>query len=166
MTTPAEVLREAFVRHTWATLRLIDHLETLDPSSYEEGLPGTFGPIRATLTHLVDADDRYLQRLEHPDLPPYEESAPQALGMLRERVVDADRRWTAALDRLEGGRLRARIPADRIPGGIDPAETLLLLQALHHGDDHRAQVCSTLGALGLEVPELDVWSYWASERSG
>jgi uncharacterized damage-inducible protein DinB len=165
MTSPAEVLREAFTRHTWATLRLLDHLETLDPSSYEEGVAGTFGPIMTTLTHLVDAEDRYLQRLEHPALPPYVENPPQPLDVLRDRVLDAGPRWAAALDLLEAGDLTARIPPDRVAGGIDPAETLLLLQALHHGDDHRAQVCSTLGALGLEVPDLDVWSYWASERT-
>lgn len=168
MTTAAEVLRDAFRRSTWASLRLLDHLEALDPAAYEEGIPGTFGPVLATLTHLADADDRYLQRLERPMLPPYEEADPQPIGVLRGRISDSDRRWHAVLDRLEAGDLHARIERgsafeDR---AIDPGETLLLLQALHHADDHRAQACSTLGALGLEVPDLDVWTYWAEERSG
>jgi len=46
----------------------------------------------------------------------------------------------------------------------DPAESLLSIQAIHHGNDHRTQICSTLGALGEEVPELDGWSYWATGR--
>jgi uncharacterized damage-inducible protein DinB len=127
-------------------------------------MPGTFGSIAATLTHLVDSEDRYLLRLERPDLPPYEERPPQPLDVLRARTQDAAERWILALDRLELGTLHARIPEDRIPGGLEPAETLLLLQALHHGDDHRAQVCSTLGAAGREVPDLDVWTFWDLER--
>lgn len=168
MTTPADVLRDAFRRSSWATQRLLDHLETLDPGSYAVGVPGTFGPVLATMTHLVDADDRYLQRLEQPVLPPYEEADPQPIDVLRARAADADGRWHAALDRLEAGELQARIERSAALGdtAVDPAETLLLLQALHHADDHRAQVCSTLGALGLDVPDLDVWTYWAEERSG
>lgn len=164
MSTPTSVLQDAFERHIWATRRLLDRLAAMDASDLERATPGTYGTIAATLTHLVDADDRYLQRLEHPDLPPYVENPPQTLDVLRSRVAGEDDRWRWALDRLEAGTLHARIPEDRIPGGLDPAETLLVLQALHHGDDHRAQICSTLGAAGLEVPDLDVWSFWDAER--
>jgi len=81
-------------------------------------------------------------------------------------VHEQSAHWSAMLDRLEDGTLQARI-ADR-PDYPDTehAEGLLLGQALHHGDDHRAQICSTLGALGLDVPDLDVWTYWAEARSG
>jgi uncharacterized damage-inducible protein DinB len=45
-----------------------------------------------------------------------------------------------------------------------PAESMLLIQAIHHGNDHRTQICSTLGALDLELPELDGWDFWAAQR--
>jgi uncharacterized damage-inducible protein DinB len=32
-----------------------------------------------------------------------------------------------------------------------------LAQALHHGTDHRSQVCTALTALGLDPPAIDVW---------
>jgi uncharacterized damage-inducible protein DinB len=166
MSTPASVLRDAFERHTWATLRLLDHLEALDAGTITEGVPGTYGPILETLSHLVNADGRYLERLEHPVLPDYEPGPPEPIGELRTRVQALASRWEAALGRLESGTLVARIDRSATDGWVvDPAETLLLLQALHHGDDHRAQVCSTLGALGLEVPDLDVWSFWEDRRS-
>ena len=164
MTTPSEVLREGFDRHIWATLKLLDHLAALDGSVQGASIPGTYGTVAATMTHLVDADDRYLLRLMEPELPPYQEREPDTLAVLRSRFESHASRWSEALDALEFGRLHAAIPSDRIPGGIDPAETLLILQALHHGDDHRAQVCSTLGSLGLEVPDLDVWTYWSETR--
>ena len=38
-----------------------------------------------------------------------------------------------------------------------------LAQALHHGTDHRSQVCTTLTSLGIEPPEIDVWAFAESQ---
>jgi uncharacterized damage-inducible protein DinB len=161
MTSPSEVLREAFAYHAWATTTLIDALERLDAGALDSGIEGTYGSIAETLTHLVDADDRYLQRLVAVDVPPYVDHGAQPLGALRARVVEHGPRWTAMLERLDAGTLAARVDRGE-DGTIDPAETLLLLQALHHGNDHRTQVCSALGALGLDVPDLDVWTFFGA----
>ena len=34
-----------------------------------------------------------------------------------------------------------------------------LAQALHHGTDHRSQVCTALTSLGIEPPEIDAWDF-------
>jgi uncharacterized damage-inducible protein DinB len=34
-----------------------------------------------------------------------------------------------------------------------------LAQVLHHGTDHRSQVCTALTTLGIEPPAIDVWDY-------
>jgi uncharacterized damage-inducible protein DinB len=34
-----------------------------------------------------------------------------------------------------------------------------LTQFVHHGNDHRAQICTTLSAHGIEPPDLQVWPY-------
>jgi uncharacterized damage-inducible protein DinB len=40
-----------------------------------------------------------------------------------------------------------------------------LAQALHHGTDHRSQICTALTTLGVEPPEIDVWDFgWQAER--
>jgi uncharacterized damage-inducible protein DinB len=39
-----------------------------------------------------------------------------------------------------------------------------LAQALHHGTDHRSQICTGLTALGVEPPDIDVWAF--GEESG
>ena len=36
----------------------------------------------------------------------------------------------------------------------------LLLQAIHHGQEHRTQVESMLGQLGIEPPGLSGWRYF------
>ena len=40
-----------------------------------------------------------------------------------------------------------------------------LAQALHHGTDHRSQVCTGLTALGVKPPDIDVWAFgWRDGR--
>jgi uncharacterized damage-inducible protein DinB len=34
-----------------------------------------------------------------------------------------------------------------------------LAQALHHGTDHRSEVCTALTSLGAEPPNIDVWEF-------
>jgi uncharacterized damage-inducible protein DinB len=34
-----------------------------------------------------------------------------------------------------------------------------LAQAIHHGSDHRSQVCTALTQLGMEPPNIDVWEF-------
>ena len=43
--------------------------------------------------------------------------------------------------------------------------SIRIVQALHHGTDHRSQVCTALTSLGIEPPEIDVWAYaWKDDR--
>jgi uncharacterized damage-inducible protein DinB len=39
---------------------------------------------------------------------------------------------------------------------------LRLAQVIHHGTDHRSQVCTVLSTLGVTPPEIDLWA-WARE---
>jgi uncharacterized damage-inducible protein DinB len=34
-----------------------------------------------------------------------------------------------------------------------------LAQVVHHGTDHRSQICTALTSLGIQPPELDVWDF-------
>lgn len=36
---------------------------------------------------------------------------------------------------------------------------LRLAQVVHHGTDHRSQVCTALTAIGVEPPPIDVWDF-------
>jgi uncharacterized damage-inducible protein DinB len=164
MTEPKDVVRAMFAHHLWATSRLIDHLEDLPRERLDDAVPGTYGSILATLTHLVDADGRYLLRLTSASPPPYVDGGARPLATLRAELDEHGERWGAFIDLLEAGTLQASITGREDYPDTHDAEGLLLLQAVHHGNDHRTQVCSTLGALGADVPDLDGWAYWAEGR--
>jgi len=164
MSGPADVLRATFAHHAWATATLIDHLEALPRERLDEAIAGTYGSIVRTLTHLVDADARYLQRLVMDRPPPALNRDEAALPTLRDDTRDHAKQWDEMLNRLEAGALDASITGSEDYPDTRHAEGLLMVQAIHHANEHRAQVCSTLGALGEEVPDLSGWSYWCLKR--
>ena len=166
MTSTQDVMRAMFDHHIWATVALIDALDDLPAERLDAQIPGTYGSIVNTLNHLVDADSRYLLRLNTPTPPPAEDHPPLPPAALRTSIRSNAAQWGPTLDRLEAGSLDATIDAYKDEYPRTPhAEGLLLSQAIHHGNDHRTQICSTLGALGLEVPELDVWEFWLTRPS-
>lgn len=156
-------LRDMFRHHAWATRTLIDYCEALPREQLEAAEPGTYGPILATLVHLVAADQRYLEHMtgEKTAAPRREDTEP-SLAELRTRFEAQGRQWEALLDRA--AVLDVTMPARGTWPAVPHAEDLLFLLAIQHGNDHRTQVCTVLGALGLEPPEIDGWSYWAVTR--
>ncbi len=86
------------------------------------------------------------------------------LSELRAIVEEQARRWQALPDR--GAELNVTMPA--LPDGwpeTPHAETLLMLQTLHHGNEHRAHIGSVLGANGRDGPAIDGWEYWEAGQA-
>ena len=164
MTTSADVLRDLFEYHFWATETLIDHLERLPAERLDASVPGTYGSLIDTLTHMIDADSRYLLRLRDPTPPNADDRDGIPLAQLRSEMPEHRRKWDEVLTELEASSLHAAILHREDYPDTDPAESMLLIQAIHHGNDHRTQICSTLGALELPLPELDGWDFWARQH--
>jgi uncharacterized damage-inducible protein DinB len=109
------------------------------------------------MRHLVGADCSYLF----------------ALTGGRVAAIDEDRMDLAALR----AAMDANGPAwaSLLAGDLDPDTVVVryrddgseshapmgirLAQALHHGTDHRSQVCTALTALGVEPPAIDAWDF-------
>jgi uncharacterized damage-inducible protein DinB len=160
-------LRASFDHDRWATLRLIDHLADLPPETLELDAPGTYGTIGATLVHIVDAAEGYLARLEDrlPPERPTEDEPPPSLAELRRRADEAlTRLGVIALARDGSSRVTGRRRDSGEP--FDLPAWLFLVQAVHHGTDHRAHICTVLGARELPTPDIDVWSYEDSLSGG
>jgi uncharacterized damage-inducible protein DinB len=150
-------LRTIVGHHTWATLSLLDHCLGLSPAEVELSTPGTLGTIHETLAHLVRADHRYLRGITGEEPGPRAEGLP-SLATLRTDMERQAERWRELLQHVDD--LDATMPAiEGVYPEIQHAVGLFLVQAVHHGQEHRTQVCSILGAHGLEVPELTGWDY-------
>lgn len=161
MTT--SLLADAFGHHVWATLRLIDTCLALDPEQLETGVPGTYGSILETMRHLVGADASYLSVMNGGRTAAIEEAG-MDLQALRAAMERNGPGWTAL---LAGDPDPDVVVTRHRDDGSESSAPLgiRLAQALHHGTDHRSQVCTALTALGVEPPAIDVWDFaWADGR--
>lgn len=153
----ASLLGDAFAHHTWATFQVMDACDALSPEQLEITAPGTYGSILETMRHIVGSDSWYLHRLSGERYPTIEE-AEMDLVELRaamERNADA---WPEILAADPDPDEFLEVRRDD-GSGYRAAKGIRLAQVLHHGTDHRSQVCTALTVLGIEPPEIGVWEY-------
>jgi len=151
------LLDEAFAHHVWATLRLIDTCLSLTPEQLKAAVPGTYGSILETTRHLVEADTYYLAHLTSD---PAREIDSGAMGLreLRAEIEADERTWTELLVQdLDPDAVVKDVDEEGYER--DATIGIRLAQAIHHGTDHRSQICTALTTLGLEPPLIDVWAF-------
>ena len=151
------VLADAFDHHVWATLVVLDQLAPLSDEQLATPIPGTYGTILDTARHLVGADRWYLFTLSNGAVEEIEEGT-MDIASLRAAMEPDGAHWQAL---LAGGPDPDEQFVLRESGGESHATWgVRLAQAVHHGTDHRSQLCTGLTSLGIEPPEIDVWE-WA-----
>jgi uncharacterized damage-inducible protein DinB len=155
------LLEDAFAHHVWATLRLVDACLALSPEQLETAVLGTYGSILETVRHLVGADSSYLFAMTGGRTPLIDEDH-MRLPELRAAMYGHGAAWSSLVAQdLDPEAIVVRRRDDgsetHAPMGIR------LAQALHHGTDHRSQICTVLTTLGVEPPAIDVWDYGAQD---
>ena len=155
MTT--SLLSDAFRHHIWATERVLDVCASLSPAQLETPVPGTYGSIIDTLRHIVQADSFYLTIFTDGRVELIDKDAGLGVDELRSRFSAYGPEYEALL---------AGDPdpdADVVELGDDgefhSKMGLRLAQVVHHGSDHRSQICTALTSLGVVPPEIDLWAY-------
>lgn len=155
MTT--SLLSDAFRHHVWATERVLEVCAGLTPAQLEMPVPGTYGSILDTLRHIVQADSFYLTIFTNGRVELIDKDAGLDVPRLRSRFS------------AYGPEYEALLAADPDPEAVvverdDGVEFhskmgLRLAQVVHHGSDHRSQICTALTSLGLTPPDIDLWAY-------
>jgi uncharacterized damage-inducible protein DinB len=147
----------AFRHHVWATLRLLDECSVLSPEQLETAVPGTYGSILDTARHTVGADASYLFVLSGGRVALIDEDT-MDLPELRATMESHGAAWASVL--AEDPDADVVLVRHRDDGSETAAPVgIRLAQALHHGTDHRSQICTALTTLGVEPPLIDVWDY-------
>jgi uncharacterized damage-inducible protein DinB len=151
------LLSDAFAHHAWASLRLFDACLGLSEGQLATTVPGTYGSILDTMRHLVGSDCGYLF----------------VTAGAEDTLIDEDQmdlsELRAVMER-NGAAWSSFLETDPDPDTVlvrrrdDGSEThapigIRLAQVIHHGTDHRSQVCTALTSLGIEPPLIDVWDY-------
>ena len=151
------LLDDAFAHHVWATLRLIDACLALCPAQLDAAVPATDRSILATMRHVIGSDSFDLFVVG--ERGSFIRADRMELAELRAAMEDIGTGWSRLLG--EG------IDTDAVIREVDPDDGyqrlapmgIRLAAALHHGTDHRSQICTALTTLGVEPPAVDVFSF-------
>jgi uncharacterized damage-inducible protein DinB len=161
----SESLVELFRHNAWANQRLFDACEGLTDAQMDATVGGTFGSIRDTLAHIAGAQERIAAALaETEQVKVRREREPfPGVAALRERI-------RASSDALVERAARAGDGDTVTTTWRDEDHTLpvwlLLVQAINHATEHRAQVAAILTQLGIEPPNMDGWTYHGDQFGG
>jgi uncharacterized damage-inducible protein DinB len=152
-----DISRDALLFHKWANLELLDQCAKLSDSQLQLTAPGTYGTIADTLMHLLRAEQGYIRRLTGVK-PVRSEKVPfPGVDALKEEFRRSGDALLAAAEALE--------PQDTTEAEYDKGEvvklrqSLVVVQAIHHGNDHRTHIYTILGSHSIPFEGIDVWSY-------
>lgn len=152
------MLEDAFAHHVWATLRVIDACLPLSAEQLETAAPGTYGSILSTLRHLVGSDSWYLFDMNGDPARRIEERE-MGLPELRAAMEADGPAWSTLLAGSPDPDVVVHEVDENDGFERDAPLGIRLAQALHHGTDHRSQICTALTVLGVDPPEIDVWDF-------
>jgi uncharacterized damage-inducible protein DinB len=152
-------LGDALRHNAWAMRELLSVCQQLTETQLQATATGVYGNIITTFWHTVSSEAGYCVRLtgEEPGWDRRSEKAP-SLVQLAAYVDDLANRWERFLA-IPFDAERTAVVAwhdgiDRdVPAGV------FLAQALHHGNEHRAHICTILSSMGVTTPDLGVWDY-------
>ncbi len=151
------LFRDAFEHHVWATIRLIDVCAGLDQDQLATAPTGTYGSILDTLRHILAADSSYLFALTAGAVTQIDEER-MGLDELRSLMGRYGDDWSELLAQDPDPN---RVVIRRRDDGSETHApiSIRLAQVVHHGSDHRSQICTALTSLGIGPPSIDVWAF-------
>ena len=156
-TQPESVLIELIRYNNWANEKVFAAIQRLTPDQQAASAPGAYGSIHQTMGHIVAAEADYINRLTGKGPRPHfrweDEPSVNDIFVFSNTVADA------LLDAVQ------RVPPDHIVheeedgNTMDYKASLLFIQVIDHGIEHRTNITTILSGLGLAAPEVDGWGY-------
>lgn len=154
---PESMLIELIRYNNWANAQVFAVCQKLIPEHLAASAPGAYGSVHATLGHMIAAEADYINRLigEGPQ-PPFRWEDQPALEDLFSfsQIVGA-----ALLDAIQRTPLDHIVHEEEGGNSIDYKASLLFMQVILHGIEHRTNITTILNGLGVTIPEIDGWGY-------
>jgi uncharacterized damage-inducible protein DinB len=146
-------LGELFRHNCWANERILEACRGLTDQQRAATVPGTYGELGSTLTHLVRAESWYLSVLTGWQAPVrWEIPGPfPGIDALLERARLTGQQLMEIADSVDPERA-VDTGGDSVPAAV------VMVQAINHATEHRAHVATILTQLGIEPPEVDGWA--------
>jgi len=148
--------------NNWANAQILTACQMLTPSQFDASAPGTYGSIRATLEHIIQAEADYVGRLTGDHLQPSFkwEDQPTLTDLSAFAVQVAG----ALLDTFQRIPLTYTVHERECGNTLEYQARLLFIQVINHGIEHRTNITTILSGLDLPTPEVDGWGYLWSHQ--
>jgi uncharacterized damage-inducible protein DinB len=154
---PEPTLVELIRYNNWANAQIFAVCQKLTPKQLSASAPGAYGSIHATLGHIIAAEADYIHRLtgEGPQPPFRWEDEPA----LEDIFAFSGSVASALLDVVQRVPPGNTVHEEENGNTMDYTASLLFLQVINHGIEHRTNITTILSGLGLPTPEIDGWGY-------
>ena len=157
-----EILRTLFDYSIWARDQLLPLIEGLEEEERKKGEQrGVYGSIHDTLAHMAQSEWLWIQRCmgESPMRLPKGEDFP-TLTALIDWWNEVHAQSMLYINALTEYYLNKEMTY-MAPDGKQRTRKIwhMLIQVPNHQTEHRSQIATMLGAMGLEVPQTDMVVY-------
>ncbi len=149
---------EMFRYNAWANRRLLEALRGLSAEQLETHVPGTSGPVREILTHIVGAQQTFVLRTkgrQHEGELSRESPWPGIDGLL-EIVESTDAELLAIAEQIDD---EEEVDLPYMGVSYRFPKRFFLVHTMQHSVEHRSEVKVALAQLGVDTPDLDAWEY-------
>lgn len=154
---PEATMIEFFQYNHWANQELMRICTQLSDEILAAGIPGSYGSIRDTFAHILQAEVSFLKRFHgnYPDLPFNWEDHPGLSEMMAYETILSE----ALLDTLQQVPATQNVHEEGGGWTFDYQALLIFMSVVYHGIAHRTDITTALNNKGISLPELDVWGY-------
>lgn len=142
--------------NAWANQRVFETCVAVSSDQLGEEAKGTYGSIAETLAHVVEVEDVYRLMLlgrDPKELTGGGDYMQHDAAWFAERSRQLGNEYVAMLDKRDSNWLESTFVVPWFDMTLTRRDGLL--QTWMHSAQHRAQVLSTLGVLGFDVPDVD-----------
>ena len=156
---PEPTLIELFHYNQWANQELMAICMKLDDDINTAEIPGAYGSIRDTFSHILKAQASFLRRIyrDSPEPTFKWEDKPSLAEMAEyEAKLSAE-----LLDTLQRVPVTQNVHEEGDGWTFDYQVRLIFMSVVYHGIAHRVDIMTALNSRRVELPELDVWGYQA-----
>lgn len=148
---------EFFQYNHWANQELLRICITLDDEIITASIPGSYGSICDTFTHILKAEISFLRRIHGTYPKPvfkWEENPSLSEMMAYETTLHE-----TFLDTLHRFPATQNVHEEGDGWTFDYQARLIFMSVVYHGIAHRTDITTALTNKGISLPELDVWGY-------
>lgn len=157
---PEPTMLELFLYNHWANQELMTLCLGLNDELVTASIPGTYGSIRDTFAHLLQAEVSFLKRIHgiYPQPGFKWEENPGLSQMLAYETILHE----TLLETLQRVPATHNVHEESDSWTFDYQARLIFMSVIYHGIAHRTDITTLLNNQGIKLPELDVWGYEAA----